>query len=140
MKKIAFLMMACMGMMATAQEELINAIENDNLSAFNSLIQSQGLNECLEDTDRDYTPLMLAMSNGSTRIFDSLLANKDVNVDGTCKPGVTPLMMAANYQMTDMVRKLIAAGADTTPKDKYGRTAYEIAVMREDAATMKLFK
>ena len=49
-------------------------------------------------------------------------------------------MIAANYKRTAMVSDLLNAGADVTRKDKYGRNAYQIAVMREDKATMKLFK
>jgi ankyrin repeat protein len=140
MKNILIAAFALLGLTATAQQELISAIENDNVSAFKSLIQSHDVNGCIEDTDSDYTPLMLAVSYGSKQVVSELLNNKNVDVESSCKTDVSALMIAANYKRTDMVKLLLEAGADAKRKDKYGRNAYEIAEMREDKATMKLFK
>ena len=75
----------------------------------------------MRDADGN-TPLMLAALHGHEPTIDILLKNPFL-INAQNKRGINALMMAAKQGQIGIVKKLLAAGADTTQKDNDGRTA-----------------
>lgn len=76
-----------------------------------------------------WAPLHYAASGGTEehlRIASYLLENH-AYIDATSPNGTTPLMMAAQYGSTDMVKLLLEEGADPTLKNRLGLTAVNFA-------------
>lgn len=69
------------------------------------------------------TPLHAAASRGRLPIVNALLAREGVEVDAADAEGATPLMRAAAAGARDVCGKLLARGADSSRRDKRGRTA-----------------
>jgi ankyrin repeat protein len=77
--------------------------------------------------DDDGTPLTCAAYLGSARTVDvRLAAGADPNLSNR-RLGATPLMMAAERGRTDIVRRLIGAGAVVDHRDPSGWTALMFA-------------
>ena len=87
----------------------------------------------------DVTPLLAAASGGSADLIKALLdAGADVNAkDGR---GMTPLMLAVatNHQNPDVIRLLIARGADAAAQSKAGEAAGDWARKLGWPAAMEL--
>ena len=66
------------------------------------------------------TPLSLAIRMRRTGIVHRLLAVPGIEVDrGSCFSGETPMMIAARQGDGDLVKRLLAAGADPNCEEKY---------------------
>lgn len=72
------------------------------------------------------TPLSLAVTEDVPAIVD-LFVDAGVAVDQLQGMGWTPLMCAANAGQVEVVKRLLARGADPTVADEHGRTAASLA-------------
>ena len=66
-----------------------------------------------------WTPLHYAATNGHTEVVRYLL-DQHAYVDAQSPNRTTPLMMAARHKRPDVVRLLVEAGADPTPRNEAG--------------------
>lgn len=101
------------------------AFKNDNVSALKSQIAGQDVNSCLDVKDSAYTLLGLAIKMEATASLDYLIAQKGIDLDKACT-GKTPLLYTAKYGHLDMMKSLLAAGADPKITNK-GRTLLDYA-------------
>lgn len=87
------------------------AFKNDNVSALKSQINGQELNACLDVKGAAYTLLGLAIKTNATACLDYLLTQENIDLDKACT-GKTPLLYTAKYGHLEMMKSLLAAGAD----------------------------
>lgn len=73
------------------------------------------------------TPLH-AVCTGMDAKFIVLLLGMGAHINALDNDGETPLMWATDYRMTEMIRVLVHAGADLFHRNKYGKTAKQIAM------------
>ncbi|HLS57419.1 MAG TPA: ankyrin repeat domain-containing protein [Zeimonas sp.] len=66
-----------------------------------------------------WTPLHYAATNGHTEVVRFLL-EQHAYIDAQSPNRTTPLMMAARHKRPDVVRLLVEAGADPTPRNEAG--------------------
>lgn len=96
--------------------------------------------------NRMWYPLHLAAYYGHTESVRVLLKHKDININAKgvkYSDGIdesTPVYIAAAMGHTEIVKLLLDAGADTTIRDKQGRTPYEAALKREHPEAAALLK
>lgn len=100
---------------------LYEAIRSNNLAALRTQLATHGVN--FRD-ERGSTPLMYAAALGNMGAF-KLLLDSGVDVNAANAFDATALMWCANQP--DMVRRLLAKGADVNAKSKMGRTPLLIA-------------
>jgi ankyrin repeat protein len=74
-----------------------------------------------------YSPLHEAAWVGHCQIIP-LLLKKGADVNALSRDASTPLMLAAHNAFIDVVKILLQGGADTTLRDKYGRTAIQLGL------------
>jgi len=79
--------------------------------------------------DRE-TPLVAAVNIGATDVVDFLIDHGASLDDPAFDGGSTALHVALHRDDHDMVRRLLAAGADPTLRDRNGRTATEWSVLK----------
>ncbi|BEU96765.1 ankyrin repeat domain-containing protein [Acidovorax sp. DW039] len=109
-----------------AQDEspLMLAAIKGNLDAVKQLVARDA-----DVNKTGWAPLHYAASGGTEehlRIASYLLENH-AYIDAASPNGTTPLMMAAQYGSTDMVKLLLEEGADPTLKNRLGLTAVNFA-------------
>lgn len=80
-----------------------------------------------------WTPLHYAATGGHLKIVELLLENH-AYIDAASPNGSTPLMLASKYGTSDVVIKLLEAGADPLIKNNLQLTALDFAmeVQRDD--------
>ena len=83
--------------------------------------------------------MLAARTNRTTTLALLLERDADVNATGT-EDGNTALMLAANRGFLDIVRLLLAAGADVNIRAKDGWTALAAAEMVGDAEIAELIR
>ena len=84
-----------------------------------------------------WTPLHYAATGGHLRIAAFLIgAHADVNAESP--NGTTPLMMAAMYSSSDMVKLLLESGAEAYPRNDLDLSAEDFAVKagRDDSVRL----
>ncbi len=123
--------------------ELVSAYSPDGFTALHlavffgqpetaRLLLQAGANVLARTTNAlDNHPLHAAVagSNVETRLASAeLLLNAGAAVNGRQSGGFTALMAAAQNADTDLLRLLLAHGADPSIRDDQGRTAADIAV------------
>eukprot|EP00163_Fabomonas_tropica_P016530 TRINITY_DN2960_c0_g2_i3.p1 TRINITY_DN2960_c0_g2~~TRINITY_DN2960_c0_g2_i3.p1 ORF type:complete len:3332 (+),score=486.18 TRINITY_DN2960_c0_g2_i3:638-9997(+) len=110
---------------ALAQDNLHNAILNDNIVLLHSTLNQSG--EGLNQADsNDHTPLAVAARLGKLQFVKALLAAK-ANVNHKNALGMTALHYAASNGRANVLSALIQAGADVEVKTKAGATALSLA-------------
>ncbi|MFL9926003.1 ankyrin repeat domain-containing protein [Herbaspirillum lusitanum] len=92
---------------AGAYEEYFQAIRMDNVYFLKQLMQ-RGMGPNLIEPKRGYTGLMLSIREDSMQAFDLLVNAPDVNLEAQATNGDTPLMLAAFYGNTPVVKLLLA--------------------------------
>ncbi|HEX7191738.1 MAG TPA: ankyrin repeat domain-containing protein, partial [Thermoanaerobaculia bacterium] len=108
-----------------AMSSLIGAVRDGNVTEVRQLL-ARGADPNAPEGVNDWTPLMHAVHKNQLGSVAALL-------DGHADPnravnGGTPLMMAAGYGYTPIVRLLLARGADPHIRDLDGETAVDYAV------------
>lgn len=109
---------------ADANDQLIEAVEDGNLEATRAAINGGADINCISDDG--WTPLLSAVKYDS-QITELLLAH-GANPNITSDRGYTPLMRAAGLGKLQIVKLLLAAGADKQIRDCDGKTAGQLAM------------
>lgn len=87
-----------------------------------------------------WTPLMRAVSAGHAAVVDELLESPLVDLDAREESGATALHIAAGRGFTDIVRRLLDAGAAATAPDGAGRTPADVARLQGHGEAEALLK
>ena len=86
-----------------------------------------------------WTPLHYAATGGHLRIAAFLIgAHADVNAESP--NGTTPLMMAAMYSNSDMVKLLLESGAEAYPRNDLDLSAEDFAVKAGRVDSVRLIR
>jgi len=118
--------------MATEKNEMMRPIIRGETKTVRALLDAGYPIE--EPVYSDATPLFYAVDEGKTPIV-RLLIERGANVNARMEQfQYTPLMVAAQNLKLDIVKALLAAGADHKLADKYGRTALIFAARGETKA------
>jgi hypothetical protein len=115
---ISFLLLAATG-------SFIGAVRDGDVVAMRQML-AQGADPNAPEGVNDWTPLLHAIHKNQLGSVQALL-------DGRADPnravnGETPLMMAAGYGYTPIVKLLLARGADPRVRNADGETAVDYAV------------
>ena len=107
-------------------KELYNATKSNNVTALKKQLNNSQINDCLTlYPNKDYTVLSLAIKANAQQNFKYLLSQKEIDINKNCN-GKTPAQYAAKYGHLDMLKQLIAKGADLTSKIN-GRSTLDYA-------------
>ncbi len=87
-----------------------------------------------------WTPLMRAGYENRPAIVRLLLQDDRVDINRRGEKGFTALHLAATQGHLEIVRLLLAAGADRNIRDADGRTAYEFATQRQQPELLDVFR
>ena len=110
----------------TGYTPLISAARAGNVAMIR-LLTSRGADPNLRDSAvNSWTPLLHAVHKAQPGSIAALL-DAGANAKGTDSYGTTPLMMAAGYGYTDIVRILLARGANPRLPMRDGVTAIDLA-------------
>jgi ankyrin repeat protein len=112
------------------------AVKNDNVAVVSSLLQ-RGLSPNLVEENRGDTGLILALREGSNKVFNVLLNAPAVDLEARAKNGDNALMIAAYKGNVDAVKALIAKEVQV---NQPGWTAlhYAAAIGNDDIVRMLL--
>ncbi len=94
------------------------------------MLLDEGADPTLADVYR-WTPLMRAGFENRALVVRLLLADDRVDANRRGENGVTALHLAATQGHVEIARLLVEHGADPRIKDNFERTAYLIALQRE---------
>jgi ankyrin repeat protein len=114
-------------------EMIIGEIYKDepNLNLVRDLITLGANLEWQDEDNYNYTPLHLAVREGSVEIARMLIdAEADLNLQHTWG-SKTPLHEAALWGRVEIAHMLISAGARKDIRDEWGRLPYDLAQTRE---------
>jgi ankyrin repeat protein len=124
------------------QTPLMRAAHNGHAEAVEALLRI-GANMNGRSEQGGCSPLFFALDGSQhkddearKRTIENLL-NNGVNVNLSDKSGITPLMIAINYNNNDAINNLIAKGANLNAQDGEGRTALMHAVRNCNPETVK---
>jgi ankyrin repeat protein len=141
MKKVLFILALILAGTASAQDltrEMTIALKNDSPRDLEVLVNDANKNECFQAGTRKSTLLQLAVQMNSGDVIVYLVDRAKVNVDQACNDN-TPLMWAAKFGKSNVVKSLLNAGADKSLTVD-GKTALDLAKENGDQATIKLLK
>ena len=113
-------------LLLAAATSFIGAVRSGNVAEVRRML-ANGADPNAPEGVNDWTPLLHAVHKNQLGSVAALL-------DGHADPnravnGMTPLMMAAGYRYTPIVRLLLARGADPRLQDLDGETAIDYAVI-----------
>lgn len=111
---------------AAGYTPLIAAARAGNIATIR-VLSSRGADPNLRDAAvNSWTPLLHAVHKAQPKSITALL-DAGANPDGVDSYGTTPLMMAAGYGYTDIVKLLLARGANPRLSMHDGVTAIDLA-------------
>ncbi|QBN18324.1 ankyrin repeat domain-containing protein [Flavobacterium nackdongense] len=96
-------------------------------------------NADLNYNSKNGTALMACVVKGQYQLVDELISKK-ANLDLTDANGTTALMLAVQFKNVEMVKILVAAGANKALKCKQNKTAFEYAVFSNNEEIINLLK
>lgn len=117
-------------------KDQMRTFQTDNVENIKKVFKKEDFNKCFQIKDKSIDLFGLSVKHERKNTFNYLLANK-ADVNKSCDD-VTPLMAAARYGYTDMVKTLLQKGADKNAKDKNGKTAKDYAKERNQTAVLGL--
>jgi ankyrin repeat protein len=111
-------------------------IATSTLSASNLYSFSNALHEV--KSSETASPLSIAICKGDVNIVKKFIEyGADVNEKSN---GMTPLMVAARYNKTEIIKLLLSKGAVLSAKDKNGFTALKYAALSNAHEAIELLK
>ncbi|WP_214072610.1 ankyrin repeat domain-containing protein [Mucilaginibacter sp. dw_454] len=93
--------------------DVFKAIKSDDAATLAKLVTKDNINNCYLEGSWSYTLLSITIRSSAKKCFD-LLIEKGADVNHACEGYVPPLMHAAKYGSLDMVKTLVAKGADVS--------------------------
>ena len=115
------------------------AAENGHEGIVKLLLEREGVNPDIPDTEYGQTPLLWAARNGHEETVKLLLERKNVNPNSSSKLGQTPLLLAA-MNGHERVVKLLLEREDVDPNTldtEYGQTPLSWAARNGHEETVK---
>lgn len=91
-------------------------------------------------TIKNLEPLTIAVAQGDYIMVSNFLEYGADIEQKSIVTGMTPLMFAARYNNVDLLKLLVANGADTDAKSKLGLTALSYAKMSNATDAVKYLK
>jgi len=88
-----------------------SALNTDDAVKFSSLVTKDNINNCYQDGNWQYTLLAQTIRSRAKKCFDVLI-EKGADVNKACEGYVPPLFHAAKYGSLEMVKTLVAKGAN----------------------------
>jgi ankyrin repeat protein len=105
------------------------------------LLLSKGANiDAPSKNDQHLAPLHSALANPHNSAVGQLLIGAGANLNVQQSQGYTPLHYAAANGLDQVVKSLLAHGANTTIKDHQAKTAFNVAEERGKTSTAGLLK
>lgn len=115
---------------------LILACYRGNVNVAIEIIQKTQL---LDFASPNGTALAASVMSEKIELANQLLKNK-ANPNITDSNGVSPLMLAIQFQKTDFVELLIKCGASKTITDKSGKSVFEYAIFSKNEQIINQLK
>lgn len=84
------------------------------------------------------SPLVVAIQSNNAAEFDRLLASGDVDKDALHYDYQSALMIAAEYEKAEFVKKLLKAGAKVNKQNSRNKTALHFAVQRGNGPIVRM--
>ncbi|MGV2432892.1 MAG UNVERIFIED_CONTAM: ankyrin repeat domain-containing protein [Rickettsiaceae bacterium] len=92
-----------------------------------------------QPNDKGETPLEIAITHHSLDVVNCLLSHKDIDINkANTNNGVTPLIIAAAFQKTNLVNLLLEKGADINHSAKEGLSAIAAAIHNKNIDIVKI--
>ncbi|HJV82735.1 ankyrin repeat domain-containing protein [Noviherbaspirillum sp.] len=123
---------------AGAYDDFFRAVKADEVGTIKSLL-ARGLDPNLIEAERGDTGLILALRDGSMRVFELLLNAPDVNLEAKAFNGDTALMIACYKGNKAAVEALLAKGAEVN-KPGWTPLHYAAAIGNNDIVQILLDK
>lgn len=114
LKICAFIFLMSLCGLARAQEmpaAVTDALKADDAAKFAAAVGKDHVNDCYQENGWDYSLLSQTVRFNARKCFDWLIAG-GADVNKSCNGYVPPLMHAAKYGQLEMVKVLVAKGAD----------------------------
>lgn len=114
LKLFIVLLLTSISLNTFAQEmpaEMKAALKADDAARLSALVTKDNINNCYQDGNWQYTLLAQTIRNKAKKCFD-LLIEKGADVNKACEGYVPPLFHAAKYGSFEMVKLLVAKGAN----------------------------
>lgn len=138
--RLLVLIAACLPMVAVAGafEDFFTAARTDNVEEINSLLQ-RGLDPNLVEEERGDTGLIIAVREGSMRVFNALLNAPNIDLEAKARNGDNALMVAAYKGHRTAVELLLARGAQVN-RPNWTALHYAAASGKNDIVQLLLNK
>ena len=138
--RLLALLAACLPMAAFggAFEDFFTAARTDNVEEIHSLLR-RGLDPNLVDEDRGETGLIIAVREGSMRVFNALLNARNIDLEAKARNGDNALMVAAYKGNRTAVELLLAKGAEVN-RPHWTALHYAAAAGKNDIAQLLINK